>query len=550
VRVLRTAAENVSGLVPRREHALSVIERVLDLPYKELKPSDDWNSLPVGSYLISRPFCLYFEPAFTEYHRHLENLYGNDLSLFAADFRSCGHDLWKAIRVAERIALEIESEDLAKFDPYTATTQYLHQWYLRLIEQAFDSLLGFAVYRLQTNSGKQPPSQPWNIYEAIKKHGWNAPGEFYHPTVRNGIAHEFEFIPETVFSPFSVIYTDIRGKTQTVSYSDLIHEVTGMADECLGYVFALRLFILEHSNNRHVRHTLAATSSNRSLRVDGFRDFASSRSLIVQSVNVDDVNGKKQTRIECLDYTRVDPERLAEMVAMLSTASIWFPDCDTFFVGLKSKGTPSFSRIDASVLASWVRDEVDDHTLLQSFDPIMMWPKKVFLGRLKANLVRTIPSALKAGRDEFKQTMAELPGRLPRTVRVLSLTDISHGLARRYRGDLVIDAEDQATVRKLLRPIIEWTRRQHIHSSPHSKKHWRKTPPVYIAWFLYSREKRERDRGAIPTSEFYIGQFEWRGADADPDDLPFPIRDAEDLGEGLAYKAAPDWPPTDRFVPR
>lgn len=548
--VLRTTAESISGLASRRERALSVIERVLEQPVEGLDPSDDWNSLAVAYYLDSRPHCLYFEPAFTEYHRHLQKLYAGNLSLFASDFASCGHDLWKAIQIAEQVSVEIENEDIKDLNPHIAVTQYLNQWYLRLVEQAFDSLLGFATYRLQRNRGKQPPTTPWNIYEVIKKHKWYAAGEFYHSTIRNGIAHEFQLVPETVFSPVSVTYTDIRGNTQTVTLPDLISEVIGMSDECLGYAFALRLFILEHSADHNVRTTLTATESSRQLRETGFKHLVSSPSLIVESVYSDVVNTRRQTRIECRDLTRVEPERIAEMVAVLTAAESWFPDCNTFFVGLKSKNPISFARIDAHVLTSWVNEEIDDEVFLRSFEPTMMWPKRSFLGRLRANLARTIPAALNTGREDITRAMAELPGRLPTTIRVLSLGDISHGLARRYRGDFVVDTEDQPRVRTLLPRLVEWIKRQKIHGSSQSKKHWGKTPPVYIAGFLYSREKRERDRGAIPTSRFYVGQFEWRHANADSDTLPTPIFDSEDLGEGLFYKGALDWPPIDRFVPR
>ena len=548
---LKTAAETISGLVSRRDHALSVVSAVLGVSHDRLGPAADWNSLVVGSYLGSRPFCLYFEPAFTDYHRHLGNLYGSDLALFVSDFASCGHDLWKAIGTAESIAVEVASEDLDRLDEYAAVTQHLNQWYLRLVEQAFDSLLGFAVYRLQTKAGKQqPPGKPWNIYEAIQKHGWHAAGSFYHPTVRNGIAHEIELVPKGVLSPVSVVYTDAKGNSATLSYPELVDAVTGMVDECLAYAFALRLFILEHSDDHNMGQIPDPKSSSRRLRERGFKNFASSPSLLVESVHTDLVNGKRQTRIECLDRTRVEQERLAEMVALLISAHAWFPDCDTFIVGLKSEGPISFARVDARVLGSWVRKEMDDEGFLRSFDPMLMWPKKAFMGRLRANLARTIPAALDAARDGIDQAKAEWPGQLPATIRVLSLTDISYSLARRYRGDFLVDAEDQPAVRELLHPLVAWVKRQRLYSSPQSKKHWRKTPPAYVVGFLYSRDKRERDRGAIPTSGFYIGQFEWRDPRADPDTLPTPIRDPDDLGEGLAYKPAPNWPPIDRFVPR
>ena len=550
VRDLRMAAESISGLVSRRERALSAVSTVLGLSSDQLDPSSDWNSFAVSSYLDSRPFCLYFEPAFTDYHRHLENTYSNDLTLFASDFTASGHDLWKAIDTAERIATEVENEKLSRLDPHTAVTQYLNPWYLRLVEQAFDSLLGFAVYRLQTNIGKQPPRHPWNIYEATKKYRWYGSGNFYRPTVRNGIAHDFEFIQDTVFSQVSVIYTDARGNTETLAVSELIDEVTGMVDECIAYAFALRLFILQHTQDSSIELVLSATPSNRRLREHGFKNFASSHSIIVESVRADIINGKRQTRIECLDLSRIEPERLAEMVAILISANAWFPDCDTILVGLKSKDPISFARIDADVLASWVREEMDDEIFLRSFDPIMMWPKRVRLGRLRANLARTIPAALNAGRDEFKSAKNQLPGQLPAAIRVLSVSDISHGLARRYRGDFLADVNDQATIRELLHQLLVWIKRQRIHHSPESKQRWGKIPPVYVAGFLYSREKRERDRGALPTSDYYIGQFEWRDPDTDPDVLPIPIRDGEDLELGLAYKPALSWPPIDRFIPR
>ncbi len=66
---------------------------MLDFSPDDLNPSMDWNSFMVDAFLQKRPFCLYLEPAFTEYHRHLVSIYQDDLALFASDFASCDHDI-------------------------------------------------------------------------------------------------------------------------------------------------------------------------------------------------------------------------------------------------------------------------------------------------------------------------------------------------------------------------------------------------------------------------------------------------------------------------
>lgn len=547
---LKTAAATISESLSRRSRELAALSRAIGLDTRKLDPSVDWNSLAIASYLERRPFCLYFEPAFTEYHRHLEKTYKNKGGVLAADLAACGHDLWKAIETAERIAEEFEDTQLDSSDAYEAVTQHLNPRYLRLVEQAFDALLGLPVYRLLTDNGKQPPTKPRQVYEAIKGQGWHAAGEFYRPVVRNGIAHEVEFVAETVSSPVSIIYTDAAGHSETLTYDDLVNEVAGMIDECLAYAFALRLFLLEHLSDPHVQGILQAAPSNLELRKSRFPRFASSRSLLVQSVHTEVVNRRMQVRIECRDRTRVTEERLAELAALLISADAWFGDAETLFIGLRSKGPVSFARIDSDALTRWVRGELDDRAFLQSFDPALLWPKKSRFGRLRANLARTVPIALETAREEFRRATEALPNRLPHAVRVLSLEDISHGLARRYRGDFLLDIDNQVDARSLLRPLVSWARRQHIYHSPQSRNRWRRKPPHFVSGFLYSREKRERDRGAIPMSPFYIGRFEWRDPNADPTALPLPMTGADDMGEGLSYAAATDWPPPDRFIPR
>ena len=219
-------------------------------------------------------------------------------------------------------------------------------------------------------------------------------------------------------------------------------------------------------------------------------------------------------------------------------------------LGLRSKDPLSFARVDADAVGSWVRGELTDQAFVGSFDPVLMWPKRTPLGRVRANLARTVPIALEAARDEFALAKEGLLNRLPRAIRVLSLDDISHGLARRYRGEFLLLAEDQERVRALLRPLVAWIKRQHPHHSPQSKKRWRRRPPAYVIGFLYSREKRERDRGAILGSGFYVGRFEWRDPDADATTLPISMQGGDDMGGGLVYEASSTWPPADRHVPR
>jgi hypothetical protein len=544
------AAETISGLDERRQRCLKVVTRVLGFSPGDLDPSMDWNSFVVDAFLQRRPFCLYLEPAFTEYHRHLVSTYQNDGALFASDFASCGHDIWQAIETAEQIAGEIEETDLEGQTPYDAVNRYLNQWYLRIVEQSFDSLLGLAAYRLLANEGKQLPMRPQQILEALTARGWRCVGWFHKPIVRNGIAHEFQIIHDTVASPLSVVYTDLNGNSETLSMFDLVNEVKGIVDECLAYAFALRLFLLEHRDDPHIRQVMSANPTNRSLRPVGFPAFASTRSLVVESVHTEVVNEKMQIRIECLDNTSADVECLAEMVALLASAHTWFPEGERFLIGLRSKNPVSFACVDGVALDRWKQGDLTDQAFLRSFDPILIWPRRKLLGKLRAKLVRAIPAGLAAGREAYQQATAELPYRLPTQVKVLSIEDNSINVARRYGGDFLVDADDHEDVRPLLHPLMGWIKKQRIHRSRQSKEHWGKAPPVYMLGFLYSRDKRPRDRGVSSTSEFYIGRFEWRNPQADPGTLPLPIGDGEDLGQGLKYEPSLAWPPPDRFLPR
>lgn len=547
---LRAAAQTVSEYGARRQRGLRAVLRVLDLSPDDLDPSMDWNSFVVGSYLEDRPLCLYFEAAFTEYHRHLVDTYQDDGALFASDFLSCGHDVWQAIESVEQIAGELEGMDLDSMNPYEAVTRYLNQWYLRIVEQSFDSLLGLAAYRLLANDGKQLPLRPQLIRDALTARGWQSVGWFHNPTVRNGIAHEVKFIQETGVTPVSVVYTDLHGNSETMSMFDLVNEVAGIVDECLAFSFALRLFLLEHRDDPHIRQILSAAPANRGLRTRHFPDFASTRSLVVESVHTDAVNSKTQIRIECLDKTRAFEECLAEMVALLVSAYTWFPEGDRFLIGLRSKNPISFACVDAERLDEWIRGDLTDQAFLGSFDPILIWPKRKPLGRMRATLARAIPVGLAAGREAYRHATAEWPNKLPNQVKVMSLDDISHNLARRYSGNFVVDADDHDDVRALLDPLMNWIKKQQIHHSLQSKKRWGKAPPVYMLGFLYSREKRERDHGVSSTSEFYVGRFEWRDPSSDPDTLPLPIGGGEDQGQDLNYEPSSTWPPPDRFIPR
>ena len=332
----------------------------------------DWNSFVVDSYLQDRPLCLYFEPAFTEYHRHLVDTHRDDGALFS----SCGHDIWRAIESVEQIAGEFEGVDLDSLNPYEAVTQYLNQWYLRIVEQSFDSLLGLAAYRLLANDGKQLPLRPHLILDALTARGWRSVGWFHNPTVRNGIAHEVRFIQEPGVTPVSVVYTNLRGNSETLSMFDLVNEVAGIVDECLAFSFALRLFLLEHRNDPHVRQILRAARANRGLRTRHFPDFASTRSLVVDSIHTEAVNSKTQIRIECLDKTRAFEECLAEMVALLVSAHAWFPEGERFLIGLRSKNPISFACVNAAALDRWMRGDLTDQVFFGSFDPILIWPKR------------------------------------------------------------------------------------------------------------------------------------------------------------------------------
>ncbi len=391
--------------------------------------------------------------------------------------------------------------------------------------------------------------RPQQILEALTARGWHCVGWFHEPIVRNGIAHDFQFIQETVVSPPSVVYTDLKGNSAILSMFDLANEVKGIVDECLAYAFALRLFLLEHRNDPHIRQ-VGSNPANRSLRTLGFPAFTSTRSLVVESVHTEVVNDKMQIRIECRDYTRADVECLAEMVALLASAHTWFPDGERFFIGLRSKNPIGFACVDGIALSRWKRGDLTDESFLGSFDPILIWPRRKLLGQLRAKLVRAIPVGLAAGREAFQEATAELPFRLPRQVKVLSLKDNSIGVARRYGGDFLVNVDDHEGVRALLHPLMGWIKKQRIHHSPQSKEHWGKAPPVYMLGFLYSRNKRPRDRGVSSTSEFYIGRFEWRSPEADLGTLPLPVGDGEDLGQGLKYEPSLAWPPPDRFIPR
>ena len=533
----------ISGYEDKRQRCLSAVTKALRIGLDELCPSMDWNSLAVASYLKSRPLCLYLEEAFVEYQRHLEDTYRNDGALFASDFASCGHDIWQAIEVAEKTAIQVEEQGVEGTTPDEADIRHLHQWYLEIVEQAYDSLLGLPVYRLLTNKGKQGVlTRPRNIAEAISSFGWYSPGWYYNPTMRNGIAHEFRLIPKTAVSLASIEYVDLKGNTETLFLTDIPRQVTGIVDKCLGYAFALRLFLLQHANTPDVRRVLQPTPQNRASRARYFLRFATSRSLAVESIHPEEVKNKMQIRIECADGTATEKERLAELISLLMSAHTWFPEGDHFLVGLQSTGPMSFARVDADVLANWKTGGLTDRGFLDSFDPLCLWPKPSIVTRAKATQPN-LPTPKRA-------TARRGANQPPDPIRVLSLTDISHNVARRYRGDFVVDANTQDDIRALLPLLTGWIKRQRIHHSPQSKQRWRNTPPSYITGFLYSREKRERDRGAIPTSRFYIGQFEWRHTNTDPNNLPLPIHGGQNLGQGLVYEPSPNWPPPNRFIPR
>ena len=540
---LRRLAQATSGYEDRRHRGLSVVTKALGIGLDELCPSVDWNSLAVASYLESRPLCLYLEEAFVEYRRHLEATYRNNGALFASDFASCGHDIWQAIEIAEKTAIQIEEHKMEEMTPDEADIRHLHQWYLEIVEQAYDSLLSLPVYRLLTDKGKQGVlKQPRNIAEAIRSFGWYTSHWYYNPIMRNGIAHEYRLIPKTAVSLASIEYVDLKGNTETLFLTDIPREVYGLVDKCLGYAFALRLFLLQHANTSGVPRILQPTPKNQASRTRYFPRFASTQFLTVESIHPEEVDSKLQVRIECTDGTTTEEEQLAELISLLTSAQTWFPEGDHFLVGLRSENPMSFARLDAEVLANWKAGKLTDQGFLESFDPLFLWPKnRKTKGARAAQPKPPTPKQPTTHRD------ANQP---PHPITVLSLTDISHNVVRRYRGDFVLDADTQEQVRALLPSLTNWIKNQRIHHSPQSKQRWRNTPPSYVAGFLYSREKRERDRGAIPTSKFYIGQFEWRHTNTDPSNLPLPIQGGHDLGQSLVYEPSPNWPPPNRFIPR
>ena len=69
-------------------------------------------------------------------------------------------------------------------------------------------------------------------------------------------------------------------------------------------------------------------------------------------------------------------------------------------------------------------------------------------------------------------------------------------------------------------PSLNGSKREHIYSSSrHEATEERHPLSTYVAFYTRVRSANTTE-GSIPTLEFYIGQFEWRNANTDPQNLP------------------------------
>ena len=99
--------------------------------------------------------------------------------------------------------------------------------------------------------------------------------------------------------------------------------------------------------------------------------------------------------------------------------------------------------------------------------------------------------------------------------------------------------------------FVDCVRKRRIYRNALVKKNWGKTHAHYVDGFIYSREKRCRDRWADISSEYYVGRFEWRDLKVDQENLPMPLSGGRviDFGGGLFYEPNPNWPPRNIHLP-
>jgi hypothetical protein len=177
-----------------------------------------------------------------------------------------------------------------------------------------------------------------------------------------------------------------------------------------------------------------------------------------------------------------------------------------------------------------------------------MWPVKKRFGRARAKWKRVARAAF----SEYRRAKEQVADRKSSLFGTISLSDISHGLARRYRCELSTIASTHAEIEESLPEIVNNIRGQKVFASEQSRKRWRGASPHYVTGWIYSREKRERDRWADERAQFYVGSFEWRDPDADPENLPLAMTggDSVPVGDGIVYEPNRLWPPSDIHVPR
>lgn len=550
---LLDASRSISGWHERRKTALSPIHRCLGVESQGIVQNEDWNVVPLALYLDGPPLSYYLEPAFTEYFEFLNHRFGTDLAVFAADLTNCGQDVWKGLALAENLAHEIHSTDVTQSDDYKKISNHLNPWYLRLVEQAFDSLLALPAYRLQQDVGKNVSQTPRGIHDVMKKHGWLTFGSYYDPTMRNGIGHDVEFVQDSHTSDLAVRYTDARGNRLELSLAEIVENVEGFLDECLGYCFALRLFVFEHRCDPELAAVVQPTTENFTGRELYSRQIAGSPFVAVNNVNRERVNGQVQIRIECTDTTTHDHERFVEVLSILATAADWFPEGETFFVGLTGdRRWPACLRISGDDLRGWLAGDIADEAFPKCFDPFMLWPLKKWLGHSRAKWKRAFSVFMTHMRKDLPKR-DHTNGRFSCVHGYGFVDDTSTAIARRYGAEVFVTDTEQAQLKARLASLVAAIRSMRVFASPQAEKRWGGTKPHFIAAFIFSREKRSRDRWANPDSRFYVGNFEWRDPTIDSGKLPLAMSgdNVESLLDGsVRYVPNPNWPPRDLFIPR
>lgn len=544
-KVLETS-QRLGGYVKRRAALLGPLCNATHKELEDISEVHDWNSIPLALFLNGPPFSYYSEPAFVEYYAFLEVTY-KDLAQLASDFKSCGYDTFEAMARAENLLLTTAQINLDDYDDFQKVTNYLNPWYLELVEQVFDCLLALPAFSLQQQAGKQLTRTVQGIFDVLIAHGWRTPTFDYSATMRNGIAHETKYETDG-FGISKTIYTDKKGNSEALHLEEVEDRVFGLLDTCLGYVMAIRLFLFVNRTAPELDILSNPATIPFWGRSNQFAELIKLPYFDVVSVHKDIVNDQVQIRLECEDRTYNDAERMMGIAATLAAASHWFHEADMFFIGLTGKRRwKSGARVQAGDLRQWVSGDMTDSDFFDRFEREVLWPLRRFAGRTRSTIRYSVGEGVAEGRRQWQ----EIWGNPARSFKILSIEDNSIAIARRYRCELLSNAASQDEIRSGLPHIVSHVRSKRVYRNRLVRKAWRWKGAQYVDGFIYSREKRRRDRWADTSSQFYIGRFEWRDQSVDQDNLPIPLTGdtVVDLGGGLYYEPNSNWPPPNVHLP-